>query len=76
MSSVDASNTGMDPKVQPNADPMMYQILTGIFAGLSLILIVVTVWMMIARRTGRSAPIPQIQGGFSLGSLGAMMSTS
>lgn len=55
---------------------LMYQILTGIFAGLSLIMLIVTIWVLVARRSGRSAPIPSIQGGFSLGSLGSMMSTS
>jgi len=54
----------------------MYQILTGVFGGLALILMIVTIWVLAARKSGHSAPIPAIQGGFSLGSLGSLMSTS
>ena len=54
----------------------LYQILTGVFAGLSLILIVVTIWVLAARKSGRTQPVDSIQGGFSLGALGSLMSTS
>ena len=58
------------------AQTTLYQILTGVFAGLALILVIVTIWVLAARRSGHSAPIQSIQGGFSLGSLGSLMSTS
>lgn len=63
------------PEEQPK-ETLMYQILTGVFAGLSLILIIVTIWVMVARRSGRQGPAPAIQGGFALGDLGELMSTS
>jgi hypothetical protein len=66
----------MDTCDDVESQRMMYQIFTGIFAGLSLILLIVTIWVLAARRSGHSAPIPAIQGGFSFGSLGSMMSTS
>lgn len=55
---------------------MIWQILTGVFSGLSLILLGVLLWVSISRSSGRSKPAPDIRGGFSLGSLGALMSTS
>lgn len=80
INATDISNVAVRECEQAAVDAMaqstLYQILTGVFAGLSLILMVVTIWVLVARRSGHSAPIPQIQGGFSLGSLGSMMSTS
>ena len=74
---IDASGDVLDDIVESvQNETTLYQILTGVFAGLSLILIIVTVWVMLARSTGRQSPIQSIQGGFSLGSLGSMMSTS
>lgn len=54
----------------------LFQILTGVFAGLALILMCVMIWLLVARGSGRSQPALEIQGGFSLGSLGSLMSTS
>jgi hypothetical protein len=73
---VDVMAAGDNKMADAMSQTTMYQILTGVFAGLSLILMVVTIWVLVARRSGHSAPITKIQGGFSLGSLGSMMSTS
>lgn len=54
---------------------LLYQILTGVFGGLALILTITTIWMLVARRSGRTAPAQSIQGGFSFGALGSLMST-
>ncbi len=74
------SGTATTPNVDASGNEVdtltMYQILTGVLGGLALILMITTLWLIVARKSGHVAPAPSIQGGFSLGNLGSLMSTS
>lgn len=76
MSNEDQTITDQNEQLlKEEQDTMLYQILTGVFAGLALILMGAMIWLLIARQSGRSQPAQSIQGGFSLGALGSLMST-
>lgn len=53
----------------------LYQVLTGVFGGLALLLAVAMVWLLAARKSGHSQPAPNIRGGFSLQSLDRLLTT-
>ena len=76
MTDPDTTQTNGEEEEQPMDTTLLFQILTGAFAGLALILLGVTIWLGMAKSTGRRAPIPELQGGFSLAALGSLMSTS
>lgn len=56
-------------------DTDLYQVLTGIFGGLALLLAVGMIWLLAARKSGHSQPAPKIRGGFSLQSLDRLLTT-